>query len=660
MADTTALQAALPDYEVATELGRGAMGIVYLATHRALGRTVAIKELPESFAVDDTVRQRFLSEARVVASLDHPHVVVIYDFVDRDDHLALVMEHLPNGTVWDQFVHHGLAAPRACGLTLATLAGVHHAHERGVMHRDIKPENLIFNAEWQLKVTDFGIAQVLTGDETFGTEEGAIVGTPAYMSPEQAEGRSCGPPADVYASGAMLYEMLTGALPFPDGESAMAMAMARLARDPVPIRDVGPAVPEAIAEVTMHALQRSEADRFQSAEEFGVALAQAAAFTWGPDWMTESGTAVTGSRAIEVAARTTDRRSFSQAGTVADATSPTVSEAPPASDQSALTLPEPGSVPEAAETVAEEPRVDGPPPPLADERGTGDGDFFPGDVDATAAPPTAAAPPPVYEDVPTAPVLPLQREHPRGADLNQLGPADIINLREVRAPGSPVVFAVAAVMVLLLAAGAALLGRGDDPLAVEADGILVDGRPLVGDVPIEVDLTEPFAFEGPVEELSATFLGIPIGVPTLEEGELDPSYLRYSGAGVIEFSGETPDGREVRFAVRATNSPFPTAPFVAAAMLTLGGLASVNSNLRGLRARRFRMGPYVGLLASGAIAGGAAAVLGMVLLETPTARAAVITAALLGAAGSALLGEAYRRWYRRRRLRRVAIARSRR
>ena len=91
MADTTALQAALPDYEVATELGRGAMGIVYLATHRALGRTVAIKELPESFAVDDTVRQRFLSEARVVASLDHPHVVVIYDFVDRDGHLALVM-----------------------------------------------------------------------------------------------------------------------------------------------------------------------------------------------------------------------------------------------------------------------------------------------------------------------------------------------------------------------------------------------------------------------------------------------------------------------------------------------------------------------------------------------------------------------------------------
>ena len=307
MADTTSLQAVLPDYEVTTELGRGAMGIVYLATHKALGRTVAIKELPASFSADALVRDRFLTEARTVASLDHPHVVVIHDFVDREGHLALVMEHLPNGTVWDQFLHHGLAAPRACGLVLATLAGVHHAHDRGVMHRDIKPENLIFTHDWQLKVTDFGIAQVLSGDSTMGTEEGAIVGTPAYMSPEQAEGRTCGPPADVYASGAMLYEMLTGALPFPDGQSAMEMALARLSGDPVPIDAVGPAVPEPIAEATMHALLRSDSDRFQSAEEFGVALAEAAAFTWGPEWMSESGTAVRGSQAIEQAARTTDR-----------------------------------------------------------------------------------------------------------------------------------------------------------------------------------------------------------------------------------------------------------------------------------------------------------------------------------------------------------------
>jgi serine/threonine-protein kinase len=132
-------------------------------------------------------------------------------------------------------LRHGLAAPRACGLVLATLSGVHHAHGKGIMHRDIKPENLIFTHDWQLKVTDFGIAQVLTGRETMGTMEGAIVGTPAYMSPEQAEGRTCGPQADVYASCAMLYEMLTGALPFPHAVNAMSMATARLTDDPVPI-----------------------------------------------------------------------------------------------------------------------------------------------------------------------------------------------------------------------------------------------------------------------------------------------------------------------------------------------------------------------------------------------------------------------------------------
>ena len=132
-------------------------------------------------------------------------------------------------------MRYGLAAPRACGLVLATLSGVHHAQGKGIMHRDIKPENLIFTHDWQLKVTDFGIAQVLTGRETMGTMEGAIVGTPAYMSPEQAEGRTCGPQADVYASCAMLYEMLTGALPFPHAVNAMSMATARLTDDPVPI-----------------------------------------------------------------------------------------------------------------------------------------------------------------------------------------------------------------------------------------------------------------------------------------------------------------------------------------------------------------------------------------------------------------------------------------
>ena len=639
MADTTSLQAVLPDYEVTTELGRGAMGIVYLATHRALGRTVAIKELPASFSADPTVRERFLAEARTVASLDHPHVVVIHDFVDRDGHLALVMEHLPNGTVWDQFLHHGLAAPRACGLVLATLAGVHHAHDRGVMHRDIKPENLIFTHDWQLKVTDFGIAQVLSGDSTMGTEEGAIVGTPAYMSPEQAEGRTCGPPADVYASGAMLYEMLTGALPFPDGQSAMEMALARLSEDPVPIGSVGPAVPEPIAEATMHALTRSDSDRFQSAEEFGVALAEAAAFTWGPEWMSESGTAVRGSLAIEQAARTTDRRFLmpgddraTEVGEGADA-----SVTPDAED--------------AGSTLFEGDVEGG---GASDGAGDDAGDAPAADAAPTSPAPAPAPEPVAFEEIPTAAVVPKQKQRVAGADLNQLAPEDIVNLREVRGPGTPLPFVLVGLVLVALAAYFALVGQGADPEAVAAGAVSLDGVAVTGSEIQELDLTAPAAYDGP-SELSATFLGIPIGAPTVDGGELDPSYLRFTGAGVIELSSD-----DTTFPVRATNSPYPTAPFVAAALLGLGGLSSVQANLRGLRGRRFRLSPYLGLVISGALAGAAAAVIGMVVLSTPADPSTVIIAAALAGIGSAVFGEGYRRWYRRRRLKRIAVARSRR
>ena len=612
------------------------MGIVYLGRHRALDRLVAIKELPPSFAADDSVRERFLTEARVVAALDHPHVVVIHDFVDRDGHLALVMEHLPNGTVWDQFLHHGLAAPRACGLVLATLAGVHHAHDRGIMHRDIKPENLIFTHDWQLKVTDFGIAQVLTGTETMGTVEGAIVGTPAYMSPEQAEGRSCGPQADVYASGAMLYEMLTGSLPFPNATDAMSMATARLTDDPVPINSVGPSIPGAIGEVAMHALARSEGDRFPSAEEFGVALAEAAAETWGPEWMSEAGTAVRGSEAIEHAARTTGGSTFRKSR----------AEDPEARENA-----------DAAEAVApsdddemhRETRLDTAPE---------------GALTTETAPEPAPVPPtPQPTPIPVVqmvPVIPVQRERLAVADLHDLVPDDMLNLAEVRSPRSPLVPALVALVALAFTAVIALTGLGSDPDPGVGSSAVVNGVPaLVADEPVEVDLTEAFTLEGVTgDSVSASFLGIPVGSAPIEGGVVDPGYLRYSGAGVLELTANG-DG-ETSFPIRSSNSVYPTAPFVVAAMVALGGLASVQSNLRGMRSRRIRISPYIGLAISGAIASAAIAVLAMLVLQTPTSVATLVPVAALGAFGSVALGEAYRRWRRRRRLKRVTVAQGRR
>ena len=156
--------------------------------------------------------------------------------------------------------------------------------------------------------------------------------------------------------------------------------------------------------------------------------------------------------------------------------------------------------------------------------------------------------------------------------------------------------------------------------------------------------------------MSASFLGIPIGAPTIEGGELDPSYLRFTGTAVVELSS----GDDTSFPVRASNSPYPTAPFVAAVLLGAGGLSSVQANLRGLRARRFRISPYLGLVVSGALAGAAAAVIGMIVLSTPADPSTVIISAALAGLGCAVFGEGYRRWYRRRRLKRVAVARARR
>jgi serine/threonine protein kinase len=195
------IQAVLPSYEVTGELGRGAMGVVLAGRHRQLERDVAIKHLPPAFAADEEVRQRFGQEARTLAALTHAHIVPVYDYVEREGVCLLVMEALPGGTLWDRFTNEGLTMATACTAVLATCAGLQHAHTKGVLHRDVKPENLMFDAEHTLKVTDFGIAEVFGGDETVTTVGGAVIGTPAYMAPEQAQGQACGPPADVYATG---------------------------------------------------------------------------------------------------------------------------------------------------------------------------------------------------------------------------------------------------------------------------------------------------------------------------------------------------------------------------------------------------------------------------------------------------------------------------
>jgi serine/threonine protein kinase len=289
--DRELLSRVLPAYDIGEELGAGGWGVVVAGQHRQLDRRVAIKQLPSELSVDPAVRRRFTAEARVLASLDHPHVVPVYDFVERDGVCLLVMELLPGGTLRSRVTGGaGLTAPKAVALSLACASGLGAAHRRGILHRDIKPENMLFAASGVLKITDFGIAKVIGGADTVMTRVGDVLGTPEYIAPEQVLGAEVSPATDVYGLATMLYELLAGVFPFGADSSAVALSAVALLfkhvhEAPRPLREVAPHVPDEVAAVVMRGLATDPAQRFQTAESFGVALAQAGTSAWRPGWL---------------------------------------------------------------------------------------------------------------------------------------------------------------------------------------------------------------------------------------------------------------------------------------------------------------------------------------------------------------------------------------
>ncbi|MCU1593664.1 MAG: putative protein kinase [Frankiales bacterium] len=294
MTDAQKLAGILPGYEIGAELGRGGYGVVLAGVHKQLGRKVAIKELPPKLASDPGVRSRFLAEARVLASLDHPHIVPLYDYVEVDGVCVLVMESLPGGTVWGRFNGLGYTPSSACAVVMVACAGLHYAHQHGILHRDVKPENLLLTSDGQLKVADFGIAKVLGDNDALATNAGEILGTPAYIAPEQAQGGDLGPAADVYAAGVMLYELLSGKLPFSEEGGGLAIVYRHVYEEPVPLRTVAPAAPAPLAEVVMRALSRKPDERYATAEDFGVAIGEAATASFGQGWFASTEVPVLG------------------------------------------------------------------------------------------------------------------------------------------------------------------------------------------------------------------------------------------------------------------------------------------------------------------------------------------------------------------------------
>jgi non-specific serine/threonine protein kinase len=310
--------AALPSYEIGEELGRGSTGVVVAARHRQLGRDVAVKLLPPDLATNPQVRRRFVAEAKLLASFSHVHIVPVYDFVEDEGLCLLVMERLVGGTL-DAHARAGLDAPAGCAAVLAICSALQYAHERDVLHRDVKPANVLIAEDGLVKMTDFGIAKVLGGSETVVTRSGFVLGTPAYMAPEQASGTDPGPATDVYGAGTVLYELLAGRLPFPPESNPLQMLYSHVHSEPQPLRETAPDVPAKLADVVMRALERDPAERYACARDLGVAVAAAAASAWGPDWVaaTPFGVAAPGPM---VSARN---------GPVPPTLPPTVAEPPP-------------------------------------------------------------------------------------------------------------------------------------------------------------------------------------------------------------------------------------------------------------------------------------------------------------------------------------------
>jgi len=290
--DRQLVEAALPGYELGEELGRGSCGVVLVGEHRRLGRKVAIKELPKAFAADVEVRARFAAEAKLLASFDHPHIVPIYDYVEDNDVCLLVMEYMPGGNVWTRFSNEGLRFEGSIAIALATALALEYAHERDTLHRDIKPDNLLFSRSGAIKVTDFGLAKVMGGAATMVTRTGQILGTPAYIAPEQALAQPITRATDVYSLGVMLFELLSGDLPFADDGNSVRLLMRHVNDEPRDLVAFAPDVPEALAEVVMTAIRKDTGARYPTAWEFAAALATAASHLWGPNWIDRAGVPV--------------------------------------------------------------------------------------------------------------------------------------------------------------------------------------------------------------------------------------------------------------------------------------------------------------------------------------------------------------------------------
>jgi serine/threonine-protein kinase len=644
------IRAGLPGYEIGDEVGRGGCGVVLLGTHKQLHRRVAIKQIPPQFAKDVDVKQRFSAEARLMAEIDHPHVVRVYDYVQDGDLCLLVMEYLSGGTVAGRFTTKGFDAASAIAVALSCAAGLHDVHSHGVLHRDIKPANLMFAGNGTVKLTDFGIAKILRGDDVLMTKTGQVVGTPAYIAPEQARGQELSPATDIYALATMVYQLLSGRLPFPTTDDSMALLFMHAFEKPTPLSQVAPDIPRPIADVVMRGLATDPTKRINSAETFGVELAANAAGSWGADWLVRAGIPVQGADTIRAAATGSSSRTGLSAVAPSQQVSDTLMDG---LDNTGV-----GKATHGGATLGSA-RFDSAGFASGGLGQTGFGNSGPA---STMAPKTTLI----------RPAEPLPRTKVELADLNM---SDVVPVREVvKFPSPWIPFAFAALLAAL-AVVAAVVGLATPPRGGDlTPGMLTvaDADPTAGDVK-GVDLAKPI----PVSLIGATgdqvalawnVLGFPLGrhvsaVTRDAHGATAalPSPLNpYVIAGQMTAELTVLNGADVtatyRFGMRSTQPATTTALAAGAVLLALFALSYLEATMRAMRQARSRVMGIIRMpLSAAALAVAVVAGVWVVSSREATLTTLAGSAALAALAGIAAAIGALRigRSYRYRRSRRT-------
>ena len=259
-------------YKIIEEIGRGGMGVVYKAEDTRLKRTVALKFLPPELTQDQEARQRFIQEAQAAAALNHTHICTIYEVDEADSQTFISMEYIEGQNLKERLASGPLSITEATDIATQVAQGLDKAHTKGIIHRDIKSANIMVTKQGQAKIMDFGLAK-LTGASMITREGVTMMGTVAYMSPEQAQGKTVDHRSDIWSLGVVLYELFGGQLPF-QGETEASFLYSIVHEDQARLKDVNPDIPIEIQKVINRALKKKPDQRYQSAEEMVAELSR--------------------------------------------------------------------------------------------------------------------------------------------------------------------------------------------------------------------------------------------------------------------------------------------------------------------------------------------------------------------------------------------------